>query len=120
MDKTKQCNTCYWKENNTDSNRHCGFQDEIPITKYCEEYNRKCEHCSWEFQGKQRYNNIAEFKYKNDYYCENCMSDKLGIEKRECTTYDYYDVHGNYLGNSNDINLENILLDCSFVEFVGE
>lgn len=116
----KQCNNCYWKENNADSNRYCNFKNEIPTGKHCEEYSRKCEYCPCKLQGMQRYDSIAEYKYKDNYYCENCMSDKLGIEKRECTIYDYYDTFGNYLGSSNNTNLENILLDCSFIEFVGE
>ena len=62
----------------------------------------------------------SDFKYKGKTYCNSCLAEELGIEAREVNYNQYYDVHGDFLGDDNDGTLEDILLNCSFVESLGD
>lgn len=43
-----------------------------------------------------------EYKYNDEYYCEECMLNEAGIEKVEFKDFYYADSSGDYLGNSED------------------
>lgn len=94
----------------------CHFTQDRPIEDICKKYSKGCEHCKTNIQ----YEEEVQFRYKNDFYCADCLADRLGIEKREYTAYQYYDIHGNFLGDSDRNTLSDILLDCSFVEYIRE
>jgi hypothetical protein len=86
----------------------------------CEAHSFGCSKCSYEYLGGIIYREEATFKYKGLTYCNECLADVLNINIKEVSYREYTDTHGNYLGNSMDNDLENILLDCSFVESLGE
>lgn len=56
-----------------------------------------------------------EFEYLNDLYHSDIkkfnevIMSMLDIESKSATIYDYYDYYGNYLGNTNDSSLHDIL-----------
>ena len=56
-----------------------------------------------------------EFEYLNDLYHSDIkkfnevIMSMLDIESKSVTIYDYYDYYGNYLGNTNDSSLHDIL-----------
>ena len=56
-----------------------------------------------------------EFDYLNDLYHSDIkkfnevMLSMLDIEAKPAIIYDYYDLYGNYLGNTNDSSLHDIL-----------
>lgn len=118
----KSCNNCYYStdesiryELKSIMNKWCILQVDKPSDNVCSKHEYGCEHC----KSGDSYNDLVEFRYKNELYCTDCLADVLGIEKREYTAYQYYDIHGNFLGDSETNDLQNILLDCSFVERVG-
>ena len=113
---TKSCNNCYWVETyRNDKSKFCAYEQTKP-NQPCDEHNFKCEHCSWDYKGVQRYSEIAQYLYKGDVYCEKCMAEKLGIELREVTYNQFYSVHGDYLGDENETSLDNIFRDCPNIE----
>ena len=115
--KPKLCNNCYWKiPYKNETHNFCGYYKTQPHTKICDNHNYQCEHCSWDFQGVQRYQDMATYVIGNEVYCEKCAASAVGIEIREYTAYQYYDAHGNFLGDSNEVGLDDVLRNCSFVE----
>lgn len=88
----KSCEKCYW----TDS----AFKDSY--CNKCKEFSKFeafCPNCN---------EDIAEYEFEGKLYCADCMMQKLGIEKREVTTYEYY-VNGDLVGNCDDY------LDCEVI-----
>lgn len=52
--------------------------------------DKECIDCGWP----------AEYVYNDEYYCESCLLEALGIETEEVTYYNTED--GRYLGNEQD------------------
>ena len=65
-----------------------------------------------------------EFEYLNDLYHNDrekfhkVIYDQLDIEAHPSTMYDYYDYGGNYIGNSNDSSLHDIL-SAAYIKIRG-
>jgi hypothetical protein len=48
------------------------------------------------------------------------MADAFGIERREYTGVQYFDVHGDFIGDSFEMDLEDIFLKNSRIEYLGD
>ena len=65
-----------------------------------------------------------EFDYLNDLYHNDrkkfheVIYNQLDIEAHPSTMYDYYDYAGNYIGNSNDSSLHD-LLAAAYIKIRG-
>ena len=106
----KSCNNCYWKHTIHDfSKTHCHYHDEPQAQLICTNHTFICKECEEE---------IATFLYNGKQYCEDCLATIVGIDKRKVDYYQYYDAHGEYIGNSDDTELEGILLNFSGCEYI--
>ena len=112
----KSCNNCYFSipESHKSHPVHCYYHDYSPPKLFCHSHTFGCEECN----NGELYSEIATFIYNGKRYCEDCLSSIIGIEKRPITVTQYYDLHGNYIGNSDDTELEDILLNFSGCEYI--
>lgn len=85
----KNCNDCYWNFQNKKSH-WCAFKEVAPKDEVCDKHDYECISC-----GEQ-----AEYKYKEDYLCSNCLLEELGVETY---TETHYTLDGEYLGSDDDI-----------------
>lgn len=83
----KNCNNCYWKRLNSES--FCEFKK----NNNCKRHEFVCDKCM---------SNTAEYKYKNKYYCSDCILNEFEVE--ECTTTQYY-MNGECIGDDSDFDL---------------
>jgi len=124
MSKIKSCDNCYCRHiDSTTKEMICKGSDwTVRDTEknVCEAHSFGCSKCSYEYLGGTIYREEAKFKYKGNPRCEDCLIEDLMIHVNEVSYREYLDFHGNYLGNSIDNDLEDIMLDCSFVESLGE
>ena len=126
MENIKSCDNCYYKLSHETSNRVKSLQKYgetnslkcAEKTEVCKSHTFGCESCYDE--GFGLYSEDATFKYDGKFYCETCCAEAVGIELRPYTAYQYYDAHGDFLGDSETDELQNILLNCRFVEYVGD
>lgn len=117
----KSCDNCYFKRSGNSSNyAFCTCNKDRPSEDVCDKHAIGCLSCSYEYLGDTTYREEATFKYKGKLYCNLCLAEELGIEIKEVSYNQYYSVHGDFLGDDNDNTLEDILLDCSFVESLGD
>lgn len=100
----KTCDNCYLTLPN--DRNHCIASKVRPLENTCNRFMRGCEHCK---EGLS-YIGIANFHYNDDIYCEECLCEKLEIEKRPYKAYQYYDMYGNFLGDTENDDLCDILL----------
>lgn len=113
----KSCDNCYYKINEKLRNSHfCTLVKEKPNENVCDKHSVGCESCSY----NGMYNEEAVFKCNGKLYCESCCAEAVGIEIRPYTAYQYYDAHGDFLGDSENVQLQDILLNCSVVEYIGD
>lgn len=86
----KNCDNCYWnyKENKGD---WCGFKEVVPKERVCDKHDYECISCS----------DQAEYKYKGDALCSNCLLEELGVETYTVT---HYTLNDEYLGSDDDIS----------------
>lgn len=110
----KSCDNCYFIIAQH-SMSHCNHYTNSPINQICKHHAFGCEECISNLE----YSEIATFIYNGKRYCEDCLSSIIGIEKRPITVTQYYDLHGNYIGNSDDTELEDILLNFSGCTQIG-
>lgn len=126
MDIIKSCDNCYYKLSVETSNRVKDFQKYGETnnlgcavkTQVCKNHTFGCDGCYDEHN--EFYHDEAVFKYNDKLYCEKCYAEVVGIEIRPYTAYQYYDAHGDFLGNSETTELQDILLNCSVVEYIGD
>ena len=123
----KSCDNCYFRHfspiSATENMMICNGADWAVRDKennICKAHTLGCISCSYEYLGETIYRDEAKFTYKGKQYCELCLANELGIEIKEVSYNQYYSCHGDYLGDDNNMTLEDILLDCSFVESLGE
>ena len=118
---TKSCDNCYLKFSG-DSSKYefCIYNKDRPSEDVCDKHTIGCISCSYEYLGDTVYREESKFLYKGKQYCELCLANELGIEIKEVSYNQYYSCHGDYLGDDNNMTLEDIMLDCSFVESLGE
>ena len=122
----KSCDNCYYKLSVETRTRiqdiqnygdmyhlKCALQNEI-----CKNHTFGCSGCYDE--RNEFYHEEGTFKYNSKLYCEKCCAEAVGIELRPYTAYQYYDTHGDFLGDSETIELQDILLNCSVVEYIGD
>lgn len=79
------CKSCYWKRPDGGCTRHQSMSKDA-----CEKYNPICK----------REEDVAEYKYKGEYYCANCILEKFNVE--ESTIINYY-RDGEYIGSDEDM-----------------
>lgn len=115
----KTCDNCYWRYYQPDS-RYCGHCVSKPIKSICENHSMGCRHCATNKNGQRLYSEIVKWQYRGGRYCDECMADELGIERREYTGFQYFDAHGDFIGDSFDMDLEDIFLMNSRIEYLGE
>jgi hypothetical protein len=106
----KSCDNCYWTYMSPVP-KFCGYNDTRPEENICENHDVGCEHCKW-----VSYTAVAKYQFKGEQYCEDCMANKIGIEQREYTVTQYFDSCGDYLGDSNSMDLEDVFLKDSMIE----
>ena len=59
---------------------------------------------------KEQYEELCESKcWDDDYYFHQLLENITGIEAKRYTGYSYYDSSGNYLGDSNDMSVRDLL-----------
>ena len=119
----KSCDNCYYKIGEKPRNalknitsNFCIMVKDKPIENICHMHTLGCESCSF----GDSYNSEATFKYNGKFYCESWCAEAVGIEIRPYTAYQYYDAHGDFLGDSETTELQDILLNCSVVEYIGD
>lgn len=88
----KNCDNCYWKNY---SDRWCIYEYKKPIENICKQHDFVCDECD---RGQ------SEYKYKEKYYCWDCLIKKFEIE--ESTEISYY-KNGEYIGN--DSNFQEVI-----------
>ena len=100
----KSCDNCYFK-NHAKHDGFCTRYTDIQ-TDICDFYTFICKNCG----------DSAEWKYNGKHYCSSCALEKIGVEKRPYNSYQYFDAHGDYIGDSNELEDEDILLKCGYVD----
>ena len=69
---------------------------------------------------KEQYEELVESRFwdsKEDFH--KLLEETTGIEARPYTGYSYFDGVGNYVGDSNDCTVRD-LLNSAYIEFEGE
>lgn len=108
----KSCVNCYWRNRLHISRQinHCMYYQKTQ-TEVCDNHSFLCEDCE---------SDSAEWDYMGKRYCSMCALQNIGIEKREYVSYQYYDARGDYLGDSGDMDDDDILSSRSDVKGIEE
>ena len=106
----KSCDNCYWRRVNNPS-KFCILHATRPVENLCEHHSVGCEHCK-----AINYSAIAKYKYVGEQYCEECMANRIGIERRERIVIQYFDSYGDFIGDGDSMDLEDIFLSDSMIE----
>lgn len=124
----KSCDNCYYKLSEITQNKIRDLQKydknislnlcalDVKDKSVCQHWSLGCSHCGDEYG---EFLNEATFKYKGKFYCEECCAKEVGIEIQPYKAYLFYDADGEYLGDSHNIELQDVLLNCSVVEYIG-
>jgi hypothetical protein len=115
----KTCDNCYWRYYQPDV-KICGYHTDKPIENTCDNHSIGCKHCAINKNGQLIHKEIVKWQYRGEQYCDECMADAFGIERREYTGVQYFDVHGDFIGDSFEMDLEDIFLKNSRIEYLGE
>lgn len=90
----KSCSNCYWKYSEAYAlkvKKYCAWNNEEIKENMCKNHSYKCS-CR---------NELAEYKYKDEYVCKECLLDMLGVETYTVT---HYTLDDEYLGSDDDID----------------
>jgi reverse gyrase len=85
----KNCSNCYWEGY---KDMFCIYEKEKPVEETCNKHSYMCIECDSE---------IASYKYKGKYYCQDCLLKQFNIEDYTVT---HYMRDGEYLGSDEDID----------------
>ena len=125
----KSCDNCYYKLSEVTQNKLRDLQKydksislnlcalEVQNKNICQHWSLGCPNCSDEHGV---FLNEATFKYKGKFYCEECCAKEVGIEIRPYIAYQFYDASGDFIGDSESMELQDVLLNCSIVEYIGD
>lgn len=103
----KCCENCYWKFKKCESkNDWCAYEKNKLENQICDKHSNECSCC---------FDDKAEYKYKDKYYCSKCLLEEFGVEEY---TETHYMLDGEYLGSEDDISevIENLYEDIEMIE----
>ena len=99
----KSCDNCYWTPF---GEKWCICNTSKPTENFCDEHDFSCSECD---------SDRAEYKYKDKYYCLDCLLKEFNVEEYTVT---HYHIDGSSLGSDDDMTevIENISKEIEILD----